>query len=165
LPLVVASVLAARSAGLTRAAVGLGAGVSPVQLAIVALGIPLGFVPWLVAPSFLWAAPGTPLVQVAVAAVLLGVFVGVIEEAVFRGVIQAGLTITYARGAVPLTAILYGAVYLGSFSIVTAVWMTFVGCLYGVIVQQSRSIVGTAVSHALLVASGLVVFPAIGVRP
>lgn len=164
-PLLVAGALAARSAGLSRRQIGL-VGEAPLATVLIALlGIPLGVGAWLSGPEIPWfVGAGDPLERGLIALTLV-VFVAFGEEFLFRGVIQAGLRLAYVKGSVPLMAILYGVVYLGSGSIGYTLYLTAVGALYGLIVARTASILGVTISHALLVLISFVIGPASGARP
>jgi membrane protease YdiL (CAAX protease family) len=160
-PLVVGGILAARSSGLTRSTLGLRRSHAGTQLAIALLGLPAGLVLWLyVKPSSLILA-GTSLADSLGIALVLALFVGVTEEFIFRGVIQAGLSIAYSNGAVVLSAIVYGSSYLGTLSFEYAASMTVIGLLYGLLVRWTGSIVGVSASHAILVVGVFVAWPAL----
>jgi hypothetical protein len=92
-------------------------------------------------------------------AVILVVFVGITEEFIFRGVIQAGLRLVHPRSGVLLAGILYGTSYLGTLSFGYAAYMTVIGLVYGALVQRTGSIVGACASHALLTVGALLVWP------
>jgi membrane protease YdiL (CAAX protease family) len=131
------------------------------QLAIAVLGLPAGYVlAGLVEPSTIIDARGAPG-ELLITALILVVFVGFVEEFIFRGVIQAGLSATYTRGAVLIGAILYGSTYLASLSFAYATYMTLIGLAYGVVAQRTGSIVGVSASHALLALGALLVWPAL----
>jgi membrane protease YdiL (CAAX protease family) len=160
-PLLAGGILAARGAGLNRSALGLQRTRWEPQVAIAVLGIPAGYVLWSFAQPAPMMGPDAQAGELFVAALFLVLFVGVAEEFIFRGVIQAGLSVTYARGAVLLGAIVYGATYLASLSFEYTLFMTLAGLAYGLLVQRTGSIIGVSVSHALLVLGALLVWPAI----
>ena len=164
-PLLVAGALAARSAGLGRRQIGLVGEAPFATVRIGLLGIPLGVGAWLCGPEIPWFAGAGDPFERGLIAVTLVVFVAFGEEFLFRGVIQGGLRLAYAAGSVPLMAILYGVVYLGSGSIGYTLYMTAVGALNGLIVARTGSILGVTISHTLLILIAFVIGPASGARP
>jgi membrane protease YdiL (CAAX protease family) len=160
-PLVVGGILAARASGLTRAAVGLGRTDLRMQLAIALLGLPAGLVLWsYVEPASLIAEATSPGDAIGIA-LMLALFMGVTEEFIFRGVIQAGLAVAYGNWAVLLTAVVYGSSYLGTLSLEYAASMTVIGLLFGLIVRRTGSIVGASASHATMVVGAFLAWPAL----
>lgn len=160
-PLAIGGALAARAAGLGREELGLRMSPWLPQVAIAALGLPAGLAVWSIGrPTPLLEAGATPAETILVA-FLLVVFVAVTEEFIFRGVVQAGLSIAYAQGAVLMGAILYGTLYLGSLSFGYAALMTLVGLVHGLLVRRTGSIVGVCASHAILVLGAFLAWPAL----
>jgi len=160
-PLAVGGVFAARGAGLGLGALGLRRTRWLPQAAIAGLGVPAGLGAWFTAgPTTLIDDHAAPA-ELLVIGLLLAVFVGITEEFIFRGVIQAGLSLVYPRGAIAFTAILYGSSYLGSLSFGYAAYMTLVGLVYGILVRQTGSILGACASHAILIVGALIAWPAL----
>lgn len=160
-PLAVGGVFAARAAGLDLRALGLRRTHWLPQTAIAALGVPAGLGAWLTGGPTRLIDGHTAPADIVIIVVLLVVFVGFTEEFIFRGVIQAGMSLVYSRGAVVLTAILYGSSYLGSLSFRYAAYMTLVGLVYGALVKQTGSILGACASHAILIVGALMAWPAL----
>lgn len=160
-PLIVAGVIAGRAVGLSPADLGLGRPRGLIQLVVALTGLPLGLLFWLWVEPSSPIADGRPMVEYVAVAIVLAAFVGVLEEFIFRGIIQAGLSIAYANGAVVLSTILYGATYLGTLSLVGVAFATLLGLAYGLAVQRTGSIVGAAASHALVAVGGYLVWPAL----
>jgi membrane protease YdiL (CAAX protease family) len=98
---------------------------------------------------------------VALAAVVVFVFAGVLEELLFRGVIQGSLSPLLGGWAAPVANLLFTATYLGSVSAAYTVFMAAFGMACGWWVQRTRSLAGAAVGHGLLAAGLLVIWPAV----
>jgi membrane protease YdiL (CAAX protease family) len=131
------------------------------QLAIALLGLPAGLVLWsYVEPASLIAEATSPGDAIGIA-LMLALFMGVTEEFIFRGVIQAGLAVAYGNWAVLLTAVVYGSSYLGTLSLEYAASMTVIGLLFGLIVRRTGSIVGASASHATMVVGAFLAWPAL----
>jgi len=160
-PLALGGMLAARAIGLGREELGLKRSPWLPQVAIAALGLPAGLAAWLIGRPGSLIEDGASPAEIVLVALLLVVFVALTEEFIFRGVVQSGLSVTYARGAVMMGAILYGAMYLGSLSLGYALFMTLIGLLYGLLVDRTGSIVGVCASHAILVLGAFLAWPAL----
>jgi len=160
-PLAVGGVLAARAAGLSLGALGVRRTSWIPQVSIALLGLPAGYVLWrLVGPLRLFDPGATPG-DVVITVLLLVAFAGVVEEFIFRGVIQSALSRNYAGRAVLLAGILYGSTYLGSLSFEYAAFMSLMGMAYGFFAHRTGSILGVAASHALLVVGATLLYPAL----
>ncbi|MFZ2456545.1 MAG: type II CAAX endopeptidase family protein [Candidatus Altiarchaeia archaeon] len=78
------------------------------------------------------------------------IFTGLIEEIVFRGIIQRnGEKVIGVAGALFFTALLFAVMHIGWKSWVDLVFVFLVGFFYGVIFYKTRSLFGITVSHGL----------------
>jgi membrane protease YdiL (CAAX protease family) len=161
LPLVVGGVLAARASGLGLQGLGLSGAPWRPQLAIALLGLPGGLAVWRLGGGASVLPDGASAGEIILIGLVLVLFVGITEEFIFRGVIPGGLSLVYADGAIDLAAVHYGASYLGSLSAGYAASMALAGLLYGLAVRRTGSIAGVGASHALLVVSALLGWPAL----
>jgi CAAX protease family protein len=84
---------------------------------------------------------------VLLAAPIVFVFAGVVEELVFRGAVQGMLEPLLGGWSVPVADLVFGAAYLGSRSPTYAVFMTAFGLACGWWVRRTRSLAGVAVAH------------------
>jgi len=103
-------------------------------------------------------APDRSLAQVLVATAVVFVFAGVLEELLFRGIVQAALAAVVRGWSVPLADVLFAATYLGSGSWAYTVFMAAFGLACGWWVRRTGSVAGAAVAHGLLAAGVLVVW-------
>jgi len=110
-------------------------------------GIPLGIaaVTVLLAPSSTLSAHSR-----AGSVLLVGVVWAIIEEVMFRGVIQRTMSLAIGPAGVVVAALLYGIAYVGATPWEYFLFMTGVGLVYGSVVQKTGSIAGVLVSHVLL---------------
>lgn len=111
------------------------------------------------------AAPALHVAPVAarhsvLAAVVVFVFAGVLEELVFRGTIQGALDPLLGAWSVPIADLLFTAAYLGSGSAPYTIFMAGFGLACGWWVRRTRSLAGAAVAHGLVAVALLVVFAA-----
>lgn len=93
------------------------------------------------------------------AALIVFAFAGVLEELVFRGILQGAATPLLGPWAVPAANAVFAATYLGSASAAYAILMTAFGLACGWWVHRTGSLVGAAVGHGLLAAGLLVIWP------
>jgi uncharacterized protein len=111
------------------------------------------------------AAPALHVAPVAarhsiLAAFVVFVFAGVLEELVFRGVIQGSLDPLLGAWSVPAANLLFTAAYVGSGSAPYVVFMAAYGLVCGWWVRRTRSLAGAAVGHGLVAVALLVLFAA-----
>ncbi len=132
------------------------------QLVVALSGILHGLVLYLaLRPAALVATtqPATALVVVAV----LVVFVVLLEEIMFRGVIQlVALEVTRSRvAAVAVGSVVYACTFVSSDSFITPMLMLAIGVLFGATVALTRSLWGTVGAHASMTIGLLIVWPAV----
>lgn len=101
------------------------------------------------------------LPALALAALLAFAFAGVLEELVFRGIIQGALDPVLGAWSVPVADVLFTAAYLGSGAPAYTAFMAAFGLVCGWWVRRTRSLAGAAVAHGALAVWLLVVFPAV----
>jgi membrane protease YdiL (CAAX protease family) len=100
------------------------------------------------------------LPSAALAALVVLVFAGVLEELIFRGMIQGALDPLLGGWSVPVADALFAATYLGSGSTPYAVFMAAFGMACGWWVRRTGSLAGAAIGHGLLAAGLLLLSPA-----
>jgi membrane protease YdiL (CAAX protease family) len=88
------------------------------------------------------------------------VFVGVLEELLFRGLVQVTMAPLIGLWAIPVADGLFAIAYLGAAS-AYAVTMAAFGLACGWWVRRTGSIAGAAFAHGLLAAGILVIWPAV----
>jgi hypothetical protein len=88
------------------------------------------------------------------------VFVGVLEELLFRGLVQVTMVPLLGFWAVPVADSLFAVAYLGAATGYAAAMAAF-GLACGWWVQRTGSLAGTACGHGLLAAGLLVIWPAV----
>jgi membrane protease YdiL (CAAX protease family) len=143
--------LAPHDVGLRRAPVA--------EIAIVgAIGAALGIPAYLIAGR-LDLGHGGGLVGLAIASVVVIVFVGFFEELLFRGLIQSAGTALFSRGGVVLSVAATVLMYSATLNPRYIVFAALVATLFGLIVRRSGSIAGPIAGHAALALVQLVVLP------
>ena len=149
LPLIVATVVAARYLGLTRQQMGLTARRWKVQAVVIASGLAIGGLERLIIqPAAM--APDLSLASIAWPVLSLVLFTGFSEELLFRGVLQSAATrILGPRAGIVLIAAMFGALHIGWHSALDVVFVTAVGLYFGWVVHRTGSILGVTLAHGL----------------
>ena len=147
-PALFGTLLAARAIGATRSDLGLGRPGSLTKTATIALiGLPLGLVARSVggvSPMAIGDAhPVLFLVIVTLCVVLL-------EELVFRGLLQRAATTRSRLLGIVTPNVLYAAMYFGSGSAAAVLFMGLTGSLFGWVVSRSGSLWGVIAAHVLM---------------
>lgn len=97
---------------------------------------------------------------VLLAAVILVVGTGVLEEVVFRGILQ--VTATKALGLWPgilFTSALFGVLHVGHLSVIDVAFVTAVGLYFAIVVHLTRTLIGVSIAHGLTNTMLFVVLP------
>ncbi len=102
--------------------------------------------------------PSSPSTLLLVAPVVFAT-AGVLEEVVFRGLVQRALARHLGSAAVVVTAILFAAAYLPSRDPAALAVIAPVGLAFGWYVARSGRVAPVALSHGLMAAGALVVWP------
>jgi membrane protease YdiL (CAAX protease family) len=158
MPALLGAVLVARLIGVSWRAAGLKLQFDLRQLAVAASGIPLGLIGYaLVRPSS--PADADSWRSVALTAPFVIVFVGVLEEVLFRGLLQQVASRSMGVLAVAWSSLIFGIMYLGSGSLLYTLFMTFCGLLFGWCYSRDAALWSVIVAHALLAVGLLLVYP------
>jgi hypothetical protein len=147
-PALLGALLTARAIGASRAELGLGRPTSLLEPAKIAtIGLPLGLVARSVggvSPMAIGDAhPVLFLVIVTLCVVLL-------EELVFRGLLQRAATTRSRLLGIVTPNVLYAAMYFGSGSAAAVLFMGLTGSLFGWVVSRSGSLWGVIAAHVLM---------------
>lgn len=147
-PLFASAWVAARSLGYSRQALGLTLHGWPLQLAVGLSGLALGAVEWaILRPEPL--VPELSLRAIVLPALILLVGTGLLEELIFRGVLQQAAGDALGRWGMPYVALLFAALHLGYQSIADVAFVLAVGLFFGAVVQRTRSLLGVTLAHGL----------------
>lgn len=173
-PLFVMVVPVVRNLGLTRYQLGLTIGNVPIQIVIALLGIPFGIIEYLILQP-------RPMVEtltvetVLKPALILLICTGLLEELIFRGVLQSTALKVIGRWGLVYVSLIFAALHIGYQSILDVVLVLVVGLTFGVLVARTGSILGVTLAHGLtniilfIIAPGLAITwsltPGIAVGP
>jgi membrane protease YdiL (CAAX protease family) len=147
-PALIGVFLVARAIGVSRQEIGLGRPRRPVEVALSTLvGVPLG----LLARGEVGLAPISvegvhPLLFVVVALP----FVVLLEELVFRGLLQRVATSPSRIITIVAPNVLYASMYFGSGSTTVVLFMGLTGVIFGILVRRQGSLWGAIGAHMIL---------------
>ena len=121
----------------------------PLQVAICIVGIPLGFIEYLILKP-------NPLIEelsfrslIAPIMIML-VCTGFAEELVFRGIIQHNAIRCFNSGlGIFFISLLFAVMHIGNFSLLDVVFVFLIGYFYAYVVKFTGSIIGVSISHGL----------------
>jgi len=92
-------------------------------------------------------------------ALVLILFTGVLEEVIFRGLIQQASLATYGRFGITFVAILFAILHVGYKSFLDVVFVLVIAMIFGLVVQRTGSLLGVSISHSLTNICLFLVFP------
>lgn len=121
----------------------------PLDVAIIAAGVGIGVLEYLLLKpgSVFSSASWVGLIGPSLLFVL---FTGILEEAIFRGLLPAVLGRVYGGlGAILIPALVQGALDLGSLNVLHIALVVATGILYGLVARRTRSIWGVGISHGV----------------
>ncbi len=150
--------LLVRQLHLGRHALGLGSSMPLIQLMLMGGGMGIGFAEYLLfQPTQFAAALAWNTIALATLLVLLSV--GVIEEVIFRGLLQTLSLPVLGRWALVYGAILYAAMHIGFRSWLALAFAFIIGLVFAYLVRWSGSAIGVAMAHGLANVMALVIMP------
>ena len=127
-------------------------------------GILLGYVEYLILhPEPLVVEPRWELTWMPV--MILLIFTGLLEEIIFRGMMQTSSLQYLSRWGILYVAILYAIMHLGFWSLLNFLFVFTAAIAFGIIVRKTGSIVGVSLSHGLTNVSLYLLFPFILAGP
>ena len=162
--LFLASFFTARVTGLTSKRIGLTMKSLPMQVVIGLGGIILGVVEYFI----LQPAPLTDefsIQAIWLPAFVLLIFTGLLEEVIFRGLLQEASIGTLGRFGLTYVAIIFAVLHFGYRSIADVIFVFVVGWVFGLIVQKTGSLLGVSLAHGLTNISLYLIFPFLLANP
>jgi membrane protease YdiL (CAAX protease family)/LysM repeat protein len=148
-PLLLAIWLLARTLNLSREALGLHLQHLPQQFLVALSGLVFGCVEYLILrPEPLVA--GFTGKQFWIPALILLVCTGLIEELIFRGVMQRGAERTLGRFGLFYVSLISTALHIGHRSVLNLLFVLLVALFFGWVVAKTGSLLGVTLSHGLI---------------
>jgi len=147
-PLFATAVVAARMLGYSAEEIGLNLRNIPLQLMVGLTGIILGFIEYrLLEPEPL--VDKLTLAKIWAPALILFVGTGLLEELIFRGLLQKASVAALGRSGPLYVSVLFAILHIGWQSSFDLVFVFLVALVFSWIVSHSGSIVGVTISHGL----------------
>lgn len=162
LPLIVATIVAARYLGFHHEQLGLTLRRWKVQIVVMASGPVIGVLERLIIqpPAM---APDLSLASIAWPGLSLLLFTGFSEELLFRGVLQTSAIRNLGpRAGIALIAAMFGALHIGWLSALDVAFVTAVGVYFGWVVHRTGSIVGVTLAHGIANITLFILLPNLG---
>jgi membrane protease YdiL (CAAX protease family) len=130
----------------------------PLQAAVGLIGFGLGYLEYLILQPGPLAAYRT-WVDIVTAALILLIFTGVLEEFIFRGLMQSASMQLMGRFGLIYVAVLFAVLHLGYHSLLDVVFVLLVGLMFGWWVWKTHSLIGVSLAHGIANISLYVFFP------
>jgi membrane protease YdiL (CAAX protease family) len=130
----------------------------PLQLIMGLTGFGLGYVEYRILNPGPLAAYVT-WVDYVVAGFILLVFTGVLEEYIFRGLMQSASMQLMGRGGLVYIAVLFAVLHLGYHSFIDLLFVLSVGLYFGWWVWKTHSLIGASIAHGVANIALYVIFP------
>jgi uncharacterized protein len=157
-PLLLVAFYIARVGQFSREMLGLSGRKPLLQLLIGLTGIGLGYVEYLILrPEPLVTELSLELVWMP--ALILLIFTGLLEEFVFRGLMQSAARDSIGRAGITFSALVFAVMHLGYRSWVDFLFVFIVALFFGWVVLRTRSILGVTIAHGLTNIGLFLVFP------
>ena len=122
----------------------------PIEIGIIILGIPLGF-------SEYYILQPTPFIDVIsienliLAILILFIATGLMEELIFRGLIQKkSIDLIGVWPGIFYVTLLFAVLHIGNLSLLDVLLVFCIGGLYAVVVKVTKTIIGVSISHTIV---------------
>jgi len=122
----------------------------PIEIGIVILAIPFGVMEYLILrPAPLISSFSAEDILMAI--LILFIATGLMEEIIFRGILQKKtMDMMGAWQGMLFVTILFAGLHIGNLSFLDVLLVFFIGGLYAVVVNITKSIIGVTVSHTMV---------------
>ncbi len=148
LPLLLAAFLVFRLTGYQLQDVGLSPRKPLLQLQIGFIGLPLGYLEFrILKPAALVESMRLP--DLLIAAFILLIFTGFLEEFIFRGLMQRASENVMGRYGPYWISLLFAILHIGYRSYLDFTFVLFVGLIFAFIVKRTQSLWGVTFAHGL----------------
>lgn len=122
----------------------------PIEVGIILLGIPLGFAEYYILRP-------TPFIDsfsienIIVAVLILFIATGLMEELIFRGLLQKKSTdILGVWPGILFITLIFAVLHIGNLSLLDVLLVFCIGGLYAVVVKTTKTVIGVSISHTLV---------------
>lgn len=158
IPLFVAIYFTARIGNINRKMMGLTGKMLPLQVLIGLTGIWMGYLEYYILrpPALI---PELRLGLIWLPALILLIFTGLLEELIFRGLLQYSSERFLGRYSIIYTSLVFTVLHLGYRSLLDLVFVFGVALFFAWVARQSGSIWGVTLAHGLINISLFLVYP------
>jgi membrane protease YdiL (CAAX protease family) len=134
----------------------------PLEIGIALSGIPFGYLEYyILRPSSFLESYSTENIIISI--LILFFATGLLEELIFRGLLQKKLTeLLGVWQGILFISILFAILHIGNLSLPDVALVFCIGLLYGFVVQKTQTIIGVTVSHTLVNVFLFLILPLIG---
>jgi len=122
----------------------------PIELGIILLGIPLGLIEYYILRP-------TPFIDsfsienLIVAILILFIATGLMEELIFRGLLQnKSIDILGVWQGMLFVTLIFAALHIGNLSFLDVLLVFCIGGLYAIVVKKTKTIIGVSISHTIV---------------
>jgi membrane protease YdiL (CAAX protease family) len=122
----------------------------PIEVGIILLGIPLGFAEYYILRP-------TPFIDsfsienIIVAVLILFIATGLMEEVIFRGLLQKKSTdILGVWPGILFITLIFAVLHIGNLSLLDVLLVFSIGGLYAVVVKTTKTVLGVSISHTVV---------------
>jgi LysM repeat protein len=96
---------------------------------------------------------------------ILLIFTGLLEEIIFRGMLQSTASQYLGRWGVPYAALVFAVLHFGYRSALNVLFVLAVALLFGSVVQRRGTLLGVSIAHGLTNVSLFLVYPFLFANP
>jgi membrane protease YdiL (CAAX protease family) len=135
----------------------------PLEIGVALLGIPFGYLEYYILrpPSFI---ESFTLENIIIAVLILFIATGLMEELIFRGLLQKKSTeILGVWQGLLFISILFAVLHTGNLSILDVALVFCIGGLYALVVQKTKTIIGVTFSHTIVNVFLFILLPFTGI--
>ncbi len=138
--------------------IGLTANKFPLQILIGLTGIGLGYIEYyILRPKSLVTT--LRLESIWLPALILLIFTGLLEEIIFRGMLQYNAERVLGRNALLYTSLVFTILHLGYKSMPDLAFVFIVALFFAWVVRRSGSILGVTLAHGLINITLFLIYP------
>jgi membrane protease YdiL (CAAX protease family) len=159
LPLFVSGIVAAVRLGLSMEDIGFKLGWPVMQVGFSVVGVSLGMIEYSILHSKPIIQP-LNLLTLSAGGIVLLTSTGILEEFLFRGVIQGTLRPLLGPLTIWVVSAMFATLHIGYASLPNLVFVFGVGMLFSIFVEKTRSLVGVSLAHGMINLMAMVLLPA-----
>jgi membrane protease YdiL (CAAX protease family) len=122
----------------------------PIELGIILLGIPLGFAEFFILRPVPFI-DSFSIENIVVAVLILFIATGLMEEIIFRGLLQKkSIDILGVWPGILFITFIFSMLHIGNLSFLDVLLVFCIGGLYAVVVKTTKTVIGVSISHTLV---------------